>query len=97
MLIVRSVLLLVINLYTLVLWARFVLDWVMVLNPRWRPRGFLLVLCDAVFRLTDPPLRFVRRYLKPVRIGSIALDLAWIVVMLALVVLSYLVQVWIRF
>lgn len=46
----------------------------------WQPRGIVLVFVEMVFTVTDPPLRFVRRYLPPLRLGSVAVDLSFIVV-----------------
>ena len=72
---------LAIQIYIYVLWARFILDWVRVLNPRFRPRGVLLVLFELVFTLTDPPIKLFRRILPPIRLGQISLDLGWMVTM----------------
>ena len=74
----------VIGIYTAVMWARLIIDWAMVLAPRWRPKGLLLVLVDLVFRLTDPPLKLLRKWIRPLRVGNIALDLSWLVVLIAL-------------
>ncbi len=79
----------IITLYTAVMWARLIIDWAMVLAPRWRPRGVLLVLVDAVFRLTDPPLKLLRKWIRPLQVGNIALDLSWLVVLIGLNLLSY--------
>ena len=68
--------------YTLVLWIRFVLDWVMVLNRRFRPRGVLAVLVDFVFTVTDPPIKMFRRVLPPIRLGQVQLDLGWMLTLL---------------
>ena len=72
---------LAIQIYIYVLWVRFILDWVRVLNPRFRPRGVLLVLFELVFTLTDPPIKMFRRILPPIRLGQISLDLGWMVTM----------------
>lgn len=70
-------------LYTYVLWARLILDWVVVLKRDFRPKGFMLILVDSVYRLTDPPLRLVRKVVPPIRLGNIMLDVAWIIVIVA--------------
>lgn len=69
-------------LYTIVLLARLVLEWIPVFNRSWRPRGFLLVVAEAVYTVTDPPLRAVRRFVKPVRLGGAAIDFGFAIVML---------------
>lgn len=80
-------------LYILVLLARLVLEYIPMFNRQWRPRGFGLVFAEAVFTLTDPPLRFFRRLIPPLRIGPIALDLGFPVTMLACFVLLTIVRV----
>ena len=76
--------------YLLVMWARFILDIVQVLNRNWRPKAFLLVLSEVVYLITDPPIRFVRRLIPPIRAGGMALDFAWSIVMLVVIVLIIL-------
>jgi len=73
----------------LVLIARFVIDWVQVLARSWRPRGLVLVICEAVYTVTDPPLRVLRRVIPPLRLGAVALDLSPMVLLIAL----YLLQI----
>ncbi|NLA66447.1 MAG: YggT family protein [Leucobacter sp.] len=68
-----------IRIYMYVLWARLIIDWVMVFNPRMRPRGFWLVVFEVVYSLTDPPIKMFRRILPPIRLGQISLDLGWMV------------------
>jgi len=70
------------QIYTYVLWARLIFDWVLVFNPRFRPRGVLLVITEVVYTLTDPPIRFFRRILPPIRLGQVSLDLGWMITML---------------
>ncbi|CAN5698469.1 MAG: YggT family protein [Nocardioidaceae bacterium] len=71
----------------LVLIARFIIEWVQVLARSWRPQGFVLVIAEAVYTVTDPPLQALRRVIKPVRLGSVALDLSPMVLLLALFIL----------
>lgn len=73
--------------YFFALWARFALDLVRSFNRGWRPRGGMLVVAEGVFTATDPPIRFVRRVLPPLRLGAIALDFGWTIVMLLVIVL----------
>ena len=68
--------------YVLVLLVRLVLDWVQVFARDWRPRGVTLVVAEAAYTLTDPPLRALRRVIPPLRLGGIQLDLAFLVLML---------------
>ena len=84
----------IISLYMLLLWARLVLDWVMVLNRSFRPRGILAVLVELVFSLTDPPLRAFRKVLPPLRLGNISIDLGWMLTMISCMVLKAFIPGW---
>ena len=88
----RSILYFALLLYFFVMWARFGLDLIRSFKPRWRPRGFGLVAAELVFSLTDPPIRFFRRILPPVRIGAFALDFGWSLTMLCVIIAMTLVN-----
>ena len=74
-----SLLELVVVLFFLCLIGRLVLDWVQALSREWRPRGAVLVGAEAVYTVTDPPLKLLRKVLPPLRLGGIQLDLAFLV------------------
>ncbi|SIO86497.1 Possible membrane protein [Nocardiopsis sp. JB363] len=67
-----------------------VLEMVQSFSRDWRPSGFVLVLAEIVYTITDPPLRFLRRFIKPVRLGSIALDLSVLILFFAIIILQSL-------
>lgn len=71
-------------LYMLVLFARLALDWIQVFSRDWRPSGLLLVVANFVYGLTDPPLRYLRRWIKPLPLGGMQLDLSFLVLVLAI-------------
>ncbi|GAA4694113.1 YggT family protein [Nocardioides nanhaiensis] len=71
------------------LWVRFVVDWVQVFARSWTPRGPLLVGLEGVYSTTDPPIRALRRVVPPLRLGSVALDLSFLLVMVSAYVLLY--------
>ncbi len=68
--------------------GRFIADLVMGVNRSWKPKGILLPILDFAYTLTDPQLRFVRRFVPPLRLGSISLDLAWTLVLFAVIILQ---------
>jgi YggT family protein len=82
----------VLLLFELVLVARAVIDWVAVLStgpePEWRRTAR-----RVTYAVTEPVLAPVRRVLPPVRFGSVGIDLAFIVVFFAAVILRQIV-VW---
>ncbi|PUA80793.1 YggT family protein [Nocardioides currus] len=69
------------------LWVRFVVDWVQVFARSWSPRGPLLVVLEGVYSTTDPPIKALRRVIPPLRIGNFALDLSFLIVMVAAYIL----------
>ena len=73
------------------LWVRFVVDWVQVFARSWQPRGLLLVLLEGVYSATDPPIKALRRVIPPLRLGGMALDLSFLIVLLAAYLLLDLV------
>lgn len=69
-------------LFFIALLVRLVVDWIQVFAREWQPKGPLLVVLEAVYSVTDPPLRLLRRVIPPLRIGSVAIDLAFIVLII---------------
>ncbi|WP_370287517.1 YggT family protein [Nocardioides sp.] len=69
------------------LWIRFITDWVLVFARAWEPRGPVLVLLEASYTVTDPPVNGLRRVIKPIRIGNFSLDLSFILVMIVAYIL----------
>lgn len=74
----------VLNLYVLVLIARLVLEYVTIFARDWRPRGPVLLLSETVYTLTDPPLKAIRRVVPSIRIGSVALDISFLIFLFAI-------------
>jgi YggT family protein len=81
--IVSSVLLV----FLVLLFARFVVDWVMVLARSWRPSGLVAAGLEVVYTTTDPPLKAIRKVIPPLNLGSIRLDLGFMVLLIAVLFL----------
>jgi YggT family protein len=64
--------------------VRLVFDWVQMFARDWRPRGTALVAAHAVYSVTDPPLKVLRRVIPPLRLGGVSLDLGFLVLFIAL-------------
>jgi YggT family protein len=77
---------LVLWLFLALLFVRFIVDWVQVFARSWTPKGPVLVMLEVVYSITDPPIMFFRRFIPPLRLGSVALDMSFLLVM----VLTYL-------
>jgi YggT family protein len=91
MVLVGEILLFVLWLAIVLLIARFVLDWVQMLARHWRPRGLVLVICEGLYSITDPPLRAVRRLIPPLRLGTVMLDLSPMILLIGIVILQKIV------
>jgi YggT family protein len=68
--------------YFIILIARLVLEYVQLFARSWQPRGAVLVLAEVVYTLTDPPLRALRKVIPPLRLGTVSLDLSFLVLIL---------------
>ena len=78
---------LVLTLFLFLLFARFVVDWVQVFARNWTPKGIVLVVLEVVYSITDPPILFIRRFVPPLRLGAIALDTSFIIVLVSVYLL----------
>jgi YggT family protein len=76
---VGQVLILVLWLFLILLIARLVLDYVQMFARSWRPRGPMLVIAEVIYTITDPPLRALRKVIPPLKIGSVSIDLSFLV------------------
>lgn len=79
------------RLFVLLMWARLILDFVAAFVRGFRPRGVFAVLTEAVFTVTDPPIRMFRKILPPIRLGQVALDLGWFLTMISCIILLNLI------
>lgn len=77
-----SVLHLLLWLFFAALIGRFIIEWVQVFTRDWRPTGLVLVLAEAVFTVTDPAVRGLRKLIPPLRMGGVAIDLSMLVLFL---------------
>ena len=76
--------------FILLMLVRFVVDFVQMFARSWTPRGPVLVVLEAVYSITDPPIKAFRRVFPPLRIGSVALDLSFLAVLLICYLLLYI-------
>jgi YggT family protein len=77
-----------IGIFLLLLFIRVVFDWIQVFARDWKPRGIVLVVAEAVYTVTDPPLRALRRVIPPLSLGAIRLDMAFLVLVILCVILQ---------
>ena len=76
---VGGVIWLLLWLFFVLLIARLVIDYIQMFARSWRPTGVMLVVAEVIYTITDPPLKALRRLIPPLRIGSVSLDLSFLV------------------
>lgn len=77
--------------FILVLFARFVMSWVLAYGRRWQPGRAAAATLESVWTVTDPPLKALRRVIPPLRIGNVSLDLAALLLLVILFLLLVVV------
>jgi len=87
LLIIFQVVYLALYLFLLTLLTRFVFGAVLAYGRRWQPGRGAAAALEVVWSVTDPPLKALRRVIPPLRIGTVSLDLASIVLLVILLVL----------
>ena len=88
---VGSVLTVVLSLILLLLIARLILGYVLILT-QYRPSGGAAMFFEIVYTMTDIPLRPLDRVLPVIRIGRFGLSLSFPVLFLAVSILLSQVQ-----
>lgn len=79
------------GLYLLVLLIRMVLDWLRFLVPGFAPRGVLVILANLVYAATDPPIRWLRGRIPPLRLGGgVSLDIGFMLLFIGVIMVQRL-------
>ncbi len=91
MLIVRQVLDLLLSIYFFILIGRLIFEWIQVFAREWQPRGVILIVAEAIYTVTDPPLKAIRKVVPPLRLGGVAIDLAFLILILVVSILRGIV------
>ena len=66
-------------LFYVALILRLVFDWVQMFSRYWKPKGVVLLVASAVYAVTDPPMNALRRLIPPLRLGSVGLDVGFLI------------------
>lgn len=88
----QSLLLNLLTFFKWILFARLIIDYARMFARNWRPNSFLLAIFEVVYSITDPAMKFVGRFIPPLRLGGVSIDLSFIVILLALNVASTIVR-----
>jgi len=78
--------------FLIVLIFRLVMDYVFQFARSWQPGKAMVVVLEATYTVTDPPLKLLRRFIPPLRLGGVALDLSFFVLMIIVFILIRLTQ-----
>ena len=76
----------VLQVYFIVLIARIVVDYVFMFVRDWRPQGFVLVIVEAIYTVTDPPIRLLSRVIPSIRVGMFDFQLTIVFLILFILV-----------
>ncbi|MER6447679.1 YggT family protein [Streptomyces venezuelae] len=78
--------------FLVVLIFRLVMDYVFQFARSWTPGKAMVVVLEATYSVTDPPLKLLRRVIPPLRLGGVALDLSFFVLMIIVYILISFVR-----
>jgi YggT family protein len=84
---VGALLIFILNTFLALMLVRLVVDWVQMFARSWTPRGPVLLVLEVVYTVTDPPIRFIRRFVPPLRLGAVSLDTSFLIVLLVVYLL----------
>ena len=87
----QNVLLQLLSLFKIALFLRIIIDYVRMFARSWRPNTIVLGLFEIVYTITEKPMAFVRRFIPPLRLGGVSLDLSFIVLLIAINLLQSIV------
>jgi len=81
---ITSLLLTLLDLFKYALFIRLIVDYARIFAPKWRPKPFLIAFFEMIYSITDPPMKFVGRFVPPLRLGGVAIDLSFIVLLIGI-------------
>ncbi len=80
----------IVYVFFVLMMVRLVFDYVQMFARSWRPTGPVLVVLEVVYSVTDPPIKLVRRFVPPLRLGSVMLDTSFFIVLIVVYLLQLL-------
>lgn len=80
----------ILQIFLWLMMARAIMSWIPMLAPNFTPKGIVLVLFELIYTLTDPPMKLARR-IPPLNLGGIGLDMGFLAVVVAVIVLQRVV------
>lgn len=87
----QNALLQLLSLFKIALFLRIIIDYIRMFARSWRPNTIVLGIFEIIYTITEKPMAFVRRFIPPLRLGGVALDLSFIVLLIAINLLQAVV------
>jgi YggT family protein len=78
--------------FWLLLIGRIIVEFIRTFARDWRPSGIVVILLEAIFTVTDPPVKLLRRLIPPVNLGGVRLDLSIMVLLFGVFILMTVVR-----
>lgn len=78
--------------FWLLLIGRIIVEFIRTFARDWRPTGIVVIILEAIFTVTDPPVKLLRRLIPPISLGGVRLDLSIMVLLFIVFILMSLVQ-----
>lgn len=86
------ILLYAVMIFRFLLLARIVVEMIASFSRGWSPKGFVAVILELLFTVTDPPVKALRKVIKPVRLGQVSLDLSVLVLFIGLIIVELIIS-----
>ena len=86
-----AVLYLILFVFWLLLIGRIIVEFVRTFARDWRPSGVVVIILEAIFTVTDPPVKLLRRLIPPISLGGVRLDLSIMVLLFIVFILMQIV------
>lgn len=86
----RSILCRGLSLYSYILFARVILSLLAAFKPGWQPPAWSRPIVDAIYSLTEPPLRALRKVIP--QPAGMPLDLSFLVLYLSISILRRIIE-----
>ena len=78
--------------FWLLLIGRIIVEFIRTFARDWRPTGIVVVILEAIFTVTDPPIKLLRRLIPSINLGGVRLDLSIMVLLFIVFILMQVVQ-----
>lgn len=87
-----QVLLILLNLFTYLLFARIIIEMIQSFSRAWRPGRVFSSIGEVIFVVTDPPVKLLRRLIPPMNMGNVMVDMSVLVLFFILMILRIVLQ-----